>query len=206
MVAGRSIPSWAAGLAIMSSYTSSISYIATPGKAYDTNWHPLVFALCLLPVTWLACRLVVPYYRRSNLISVYEFLGFRLGSWARLYASLSFVLYMVGRTAVILYLAGLLLHTLTVWPIEWIIILLGLITIIYTMVGGMEAVIWTDVLQSVVMVGGGLFCATYLTAHVFSGSDPVISLALEKNKFSLGGLDLSLSSRTVWVHDYLRLH
>ena len=50
MVAGRSIPAWAAGLAIMSTYTSSISYIATPGQAYNTNWHPLIFALAIFPV------------------------------------------------------------------------------------------------------------------------------------------------------------
>ena len=51
MVAGRSIPAWAAGIAVMSAYTSSISYIAVPGKAYDSNWHPLIFALTALPVT-----------------------------------------------------------------------------------------------------------------------------------------------------------
>jgi SSS family solute:Na+ symporter len=53
MVAGRSIPAWAAGLAVMSAYTSSISYIATPGKAFDSNWHPIIFALCIFPVAGL---------------------------------------------------------------------------------------------------------------------------------------------------------
>ena len=48
MVAGRGIPAWAAGLAVMSAYTSSISYIAVPGKAFDSNWHPLIFALLLI--------------------------------------------------------------------------------------------------------------------------------------------------------------
>jgi SSS family solute:Na+ symporter len=78
MVAGRSIPAWAAGLAIMSTYTSSISYIATPGKAYDTNWHPLIFALAIFPVAWLACRYAVPYYRKCG-CCVYEFLEERTG-------------------------------------------------------------------------------------------------------------------------------
>ena len=199
MLAGRTIPAWAAGLAIMSAYTSSISYIATPGKAYDDNWHPLIFGLTLIPVTWLACRFAVRYYRRKGLISVYEFLETRLGGWARFYAALSFVLYMVGRTAVILYLAALLLQTFTPWSIELVILILGLITIIYTLLGGMEAVIWTDVLQSIIMVGGILFCALYLTLHVFTGPDPLIKVALAQGKFSLGGLDLSLTSRTVWV-------
>ena len=199
MVAGRGIPAWAAGLAIMSAYTSSISYIATPGKAYDENWHPLVFALTLIPVTWLACYFAVRYYRRHGLISVYSFLETRLGGWARFYAALSFVLYMVGRTAVILYLAALLLNTFTPWSIEWVILILGLITVIYTLLGGMEAVIWTDVIQSSIMIAGGLFCAAYLTLEVFSGPEPLIGAAMGSGKFSLGGLDLSLTTRTVWV-------
>ena len=73
MVADRSIPAWAAGLAVMSAYTSSISYIATPGKAFDSNWHPIIFSLCIIPVAWLACRFAVPYYRKARLISVYSF-------------------------------------------------------------------------------------------------------------------------------------
>ena len=52
MVADRSIPAWAAGLAVMSAYTSSISYIATPGKAYDSNWHVFIFSICIIPVAW----------------------------------------------------------------------------------------------------------------------------------------------------------
>lgn len=199
MVAGRTLPSWAVGLAIMSAYTSSISYIATPGKAYDSNWHPLIFALTIPFITWLTCRYVVPYYRKMNLVSVYSFLEDRLGSWARVYGSVSFLLYMVGRSAVILYLAAMLMGTFIPLRLEYLILILGTVTIIYTLLGGMEAVVWTDVMQSIIMVGGGLFCAAFLGWHVFSGPDPLISNALAADKFSLGDLSLSLESRTVWV-------
>ncbi len=199
MVAGRSIPAWAAGLAVMSTYTSSISYIATPGKAYETNWHPLIFALALLPATWIAGKYVVSYYRKSKLISVYEFLETRLGGWARFYAALSFLLFMVGRAAVILYLASLLLNTFTPWPIEVVIIILGGITIGYTLLGGMEAVVWTDVLQSVIMIIGLTFCAIYLTADVVADPASSFGALIEGDKFSLGRLDFTLTSRTVWV-------
>ena len=199
MVAGRSIPAWAAGLAVMSAYTSSISYIATPGKAFDSNWHPIIFSLCILPVAWLVCKYVVPYYRKTQLISVYSFLEERLGSWGRVYAALAFVLYMIGRVAVILYLASLLLSTFVPWNIGLVIIVIGLITIIYTLLGGMEAVVWTDVMQSVIMIVGILFCAVSLSYYVFSGSEPLIQAAIDNNKFSFGSWDLSLSSRTIWV-------
>ena len=80
MVADRTIPAWAAGLAVMSAYTSSISYIATPGKAFDSNWHPIIFSLCIFPVAWVVCRYAVGYYRKARLISVYSFLEERIGA------------------------------------------------------------------------------------------------------------------------------
>ncbi|MFC1543247.1 sodium/solute symporter [Candidatus Neomarinimicrobiota bacterium] len=199
MVAGRTIPAWAAGLAVMSTFTSSISYIATPGKAFDTNWHVFIFSLCIVPIAWVVGKYVVPYYRKRRLISVYSFLEERLGIWGRLYAALSFLLYMVGRIAVIFYLAGLLLSTFVPWNIVLIIVVIGLITIVYTLLGGMEAVIWTDVMQSAIMIVGILFCAVSLTLEVFSGPEPLIQTALEGKKFSFGSWDLSLSSRTIWV-------
>jgi len=205
MVADRTIPAWAAGLAVMSAYTSSISYIATPGKAFDSNWHPIIFSLCIFPVAWLVCKYAVPYYRRTKLISVYAFLEERLGAWGRIYAAFAFVLYMIGRVAVILYLASLLLDTFVPWNIAVVIIVIGLITIVYTLLGGMEAVIWTDVMQSVIMIVGILFCAVSLSISVFSGPEHLIQAAIDNNKFSFGSLKFTLASqehlfdRTVWV-------
>ena len=199
MVADRSIPAWAAGLAVMSAYTSSLSYIATPGKAYDANWHVIIFALTILPVAWFVCRYVIPYYRRKQIISVYEFLEERLGVWARAYAAFSFVLYMVGRMAVILYLAALLLTQFVDWPISLVIVVIGVVTVVYTLMGGMEAVIWTDVIQSVVMIGGILVCAAILTRRIFAPPDYLIQSALDADKFSLGSTTMSLHHRTIWV-------
>ena len=199
MVAGRSIPAWAAGLAVMSAYTSSISYIAVPGKAFDSNWHPLIFALTALPVAWFVTKYVVPYYRKKNIISVYGYLEEKIGGWARIYASISFVLFMIGRTAVILYLSSLLLSSFVTIDIRILIVMIGIITIIYTLMGGMEAVIWTDVVQSVIMIGGILFIGFILTKDVFAKPDFLIQNAFDANKFSLGESTLSLKSRTIWV-------
>ena len=180
MVADRSIPAWAAGLAVMSAYTSSLSYIATPGKSFDANWNPMIFALVILPVAWVVTRYVIPYYRKTQTISVYTFLEARLGPWGRIYAAFSFVLYMIGRTAVILYLASLLLSTFVPWNIVWIIVLIGAITVVYTLLGGMEAVIWTDVLQSAVMIIGILFCAIMLGILTYDGDLLIIEPGRKK--------------------------
>ena len=199
MVAGRSIPAWAAGIAVMSAYTSSISYIAVPGKAFDANWHPVIFALSAIPVAWFVAEYVIPYYRRNKIISVYGYLEDKMGVWARVYASFSFVLFMIGRTAVILYLSSLLLSQFVNTDIRWLIVIIGLITVLYTLMGGMEAVIWTDVMQSIIMIGGILIAAYILTKDVFAGPQPLIQHALETNKFSWGSLAFSLKGRTVLV-------
>lgn len=199
MVAGRGIPAWAAGIAVMSAYTSSISYIAVPGKAFDSNWHPLIFALTAIPVTWFVTEYVIPHYRKNKIISVYRYLEDRIGEWARIYASFSFVLFMVGRTAVILYLSSLLLTSFVDIDIQMLILIIGVMTIAYTLMGGMEAVIWTDVLQSIIMIGGLLFSAYLLTTDVFSQPDYLIQNAFDANKFSMGDTSFSLSSRTILV-------
>lgn len=199
MVAGQSIPAWAAGIAVMSTYTSSISYIAVPGKAFDDNWHPLIFALTAIPVTWFVTKYVIPHYRKHKIISVYSYLEERVGGWGRIYAAFSFLLFMVGRVAVILYLSSLLLSSFVNTDISTVIILVGSVTILYTLMGGMEAVIWTDVMQSIIMIGGIFFVGYVLIEEVFTQPDYLIQKAFENNKFSLGDSNLSFSSRTVWV-------
>jgi SSS family solute:Na+ symporter len=199
MLAGQSIPAWAAGIAVMSAYVSSISYIAVPGQAYDTNWHPAIFVLCIPPIVWFVCWYIIPYYRRIKLVSVYGLLENSLGRWARLYSALSFVIYMIGRSAVIIYLTALLVGTFIPVNIVTLIIIIGVITVFYTLVGGMEAVIWTDVMQSLIMIGGLLFCVVLFTKYLFTGSEQPIKLVTEAGKFSLGSLDFSFSTRTIWV-------
>lgn len=199
MVAGRNIPAWAAGIAVMSTYTSSISYIAVPGKAFDDNWHPLIFALTAIPVTWFVTQFVIPHYRKHKIISVYSYLEEKIGGWGRIYAAFSFLLFMVGRVAVILYLSSLLLTSFVNTDIGTAILIIGVVTIIYTLMGGMEAVIWTDVMQSVIMIGGIFFVGYILVTQVFAQPDYLIQSALNGQKFSLGDTNFSFSDRTIWV-------
>jgi len=214
MVAGRTIPAWAAGLAVMGAYTSSISYVAVPGKAFLSNWHPLLFALAVIPVAWVVCRYAVPYYRKMKLISVYSFLEERLGQWGRAYAALVFILLQISRIAVILYLVALVFKLVFFTTPQAdeagdevliaVIVIIGVITIFYTLLGGMQAVIWTDVVQSIIMIGALAYCAIVLSVQVFRGPEPLIVNAWEQSKFSLGSLDFDLRTRglvdrTIWA-------
>jgi len=201
MLAGRRIPGWAAGLSVMCAYTSSLSYIATPGKSFGSNWNPVLFAYAMIPVALFVCSFIIAYYRKIGLISVYEFLERRLGNWGRVFAAISFMLYMIARIAAILYLTALLFdkfaHILdqTTYNVILLILVIGVITIIYTLLGGMEAVIWADVMQAVIMLSGIAICCGILTYKIVQGPEPAIVGAWEVGKFSLGKWKLSLADQ-----------
>jgi len=201
MVAGRRIPGWAAGLSVMCAYTSSLSYIATPGKSFGSNWNPVLFAYSMIPVALFVSAFIIDYYRKIGIISVYEFLEKRLGGWGRVYAAISFMLYMIGRIAAILYLTALLFgqfaHVLddATYNLILMILVIGVITIIYTLLGGMEAVIWADVMQAVIMLSGIAVTCAILTYKIVPGPEPAIAAAWDAGKFSLGKLKLSLADQ-----------
>lgn len=199
MAAGGRIPGWAVGLSIFGTFVSSISFLALPGKAYAANWNPFVFSLAIPLAAWVAVKWFVPFYRRSGEVSAYAHLEARFGPWARTYAALCFLLVQVARMGTILYLLALALAPLTGWSLPALILITSVIVMVYTLVGGMEAVIWTDVMQSVVLIGGAVLCAVLPMLTIPGGPGRVFEIAAEHHKFSLGSWGASLAEPTVWV-------
>jgi SSS family solute:Na+ symporter len=199
MKAGGTIPGWAVGLSIFGTYVSSISFLALPGKAYASNWNALVFSLAIPLAAWAAVKWYVPFYRRSGVISAYEHLEHRFGAWARTYAVTCYLLTQLGRMGTIMYLLALALKPMIGWSIPTLIVLTGVIVIIYTLIGGMEAVIWTDVVQSVVFIVGALACVAILWFGLPQGPGQLFDIAARENKFSLGSFELNFAQATVWV-------
>jgi solute:Na+ symporter, SSS family len=199
MAAGRRIPGWAVGLSIFGTYVSSISFLALPGKAFATNWNAFVFSLSIPVTTWIAVKYFVPFYRRSGEISAYQHLEHRFGPWARTYAVVCYLLTQLARMGTILYLLALALAPLSGWSIPAIILCAGSLVIVYTLVGGMEAVIWTDVVQSVVFIVGALACVAILLFGMPAGPGQLFEIAKEHRKFSLGSFGPELSQMTFWV-------
>ncbi len=199
MSGGRSLPGWAVGLSIFGSYVSSISFLANPGKSFAGDWNAFVFALTLPLAAWVAVRWFVPFFRRTGEISAYHHLESRFGAWARTYAVACYILTQLARLGTILYLLALALVPLTGWDITTIIIVAGVAILVYPLLGGTEAVIWTGVVQAVVLVGGAIACVITLLIGMPEGPMQVFDIALEHNKFSLGGFGSSLAQATFWV-------
>lgn len=199
MAAGRSLPGWAVGLSIFGTYVSSISFLANPGKSYDGNWNPFVFGLSLPIAAWIAVRFFVPFYRREGQISAYNHLEDRFGPWARTYAVVCYLLMQLARMGTIMYLVALALAPLTGWSVPAIIVATGVLVTVYTLLGGIEAVIWTDVVQSLVLTAGAVLCVGLILDGMPDGPGQVFVIASEHGKLSLGSFGASLAEPTFWV-------
>jgi len=198
-LAGNMIPGWAIGLSLMATYLSSISFLANPGKSYISNWSPFVFSLTLPLAIWVASKWFIPLYRNQVKTTAYEYLEQRFALWARLYMSTAYILLQIGRFAVVLYLTALALASLLGIDMKVLILALGLLTITYTLLGGFAAVIWTDVVQAIVLFFGGLLCLFILLTNMPGGWEQLGAVASRENKFSLGSMDFDLVIQGFWV-------
>jgi SSS family solute:Na+ symporter len=199
MAAGRSLPGWAVGLSMFGSYVSSISFLANPGKAYAGNWNAFVLSITTPLAAAIAIRWFLPFYRHSGDISAYEHLERRFGSWARTYAVTCFLLYQMARMGTVIYLLGIAVAPLTGWAVGTTILVTGTLMTIYTLFGGIKAVVWTGVLQSAVLILGTLLCLVTVISKTPGGLQEIVSVANADDKFSLGSFGFSLTEPTFWV-------
>lgn len=196
---GGRLPSWVVGMSFFATFVSSISFLALPGNAYQGNWNAFVFSLSIPIAALLAVKFFVPLYRSLNSISAYHYLETRFGPWARIYASICYILTQLMRTGSILYLLALPLNALFGWSIGWIIVVTGLSIILYSMLGGIQAVIWTDAIQGIVLIGGAVLCLVLIFVQIPGGFETVLEYGVADQKFSLGSFDLSFTESTFWV-------
>ena len=193
------IPGWVVTMSIFATFVSSISFLALPGNAYLTNWNAFIFSLSIPFASILAVKVFVPLYRKANSPSAYSYLETRFGPWARIYASACYLLTQIMRMGTILYLLALPVNVMFGWDIVIIIVVTGLAVMVYSLLGGIQAVVWTDAIQGIIMIFGALFCLVYIMFSMPEGPGQVFEIASANDKFSLGSLSLSLKESTIWV-------
>jgi len=193
------IPTWVISMSIFATFVSSISYIALPGQAFQSNWNPFVFSLSLPFAAYMAAKFFVPLYRSVNSPSAYTYLELRFGPWARIYASGMYLLTQLMRTGTILFLLALTLNIISGWNMTAVILLTGLSVMIYAMLGGIQAVVWTDAIQGIILIAGAVVSTLVIISGMPDGPLQIFSIAEEHNKFSLGSFSLSPGQSTFWV-------
>lgn len=196
-LAGRRIPWWAAGLSIFATQLSAITFVSTPALAYATDWLVLPGKAMILLMAPVVALLYLPFFRRLNITTAYEYFERRFGLSVRLFGSASFIAFQLVRMAVVLFLPALALATVTGIDVYLCIVIMGVLATLYTVVGGMEAVIWTDVLQTVVLVGG-MIVAVLIVAGEVGGFDVIAEVATADGKARIWNPSLSFTELTSW--------
>ncbi|MCG2587806.1 sodium:solute symporter [Rhodohalobacter sulfatireducens] len=193
------LPSWAIGLSIFATFVSSISFLALPGIAFLSNWNAFVFSLSIPVAIFMAIKFFIPLYRKVGSPSAYTFLEERFGPWAKNYVASFWLLTQVMRVAVILYLLALPMYVILDWDMRIIIIITGISVMIYSIFGGIKAVVWTDAIQAIILISGAVITLAVLMFSLPEGPAQYFEVAAAYDKFSLGSFGLSLTESTFWV-------
>lgn len=188
---GGKLPSWAVGMSMFATIISSWAFLALPAKSFQSDLQYLM-AISTLPIAaWIGVRWFVPFFREKIKLSAYEYLERRFGLVARIYGNLAFLIVHFGKMAAVLYLLSLAIAAMTGANIFVLIAVIGVSTVAYTFVGGMEGVVWTDVVQGFLLLLAGVVSAIYILAVAPSGAWPVFETAWSAGKFKLisGGFE-----------------
>ncbi len=196
---GGRIPWWAAGMSIFATMLSAITFMAIPAKAFATDWKYFPMAIAILIMAFPVVKYYLPFFRRLKVTTAYEYLERRFSYTIRFLASALFILFMIARMALVLFLPSLALTTVTGIDIFACILLMGVITIVYCTMGGVEAVVWGDVIQGFVLLGGALFASVFLITGIEGGVGKLMEISLDNQKFAMFDLAFSWKSATLWV-------
>lgn len=195
----KNIPAWAIGMSIFATLISSVTFLAYPAAAYKANWILLVQGL-MVPVILLGfIWFIVPLFRKVIRLSTYEYFERRFGAFARMYSSIAFILTHFSKMGTVLYLVSLATASLTGFPVTTIIVSLSIVIILLTLLGGIEAVIWMDVIQGFLLIGGGLLCIGILLFQSEGGPTYMLGEAFAMKKIDFGPYDFSFAELTFWV-------
>ena len=198
---GGTMPWWAAGVSIFATMLSSLTFMSVPAKAFYTDWTFVWANSGILLVAPLVVAIYLPFFRRLNVTSAYEYLEKRFNLAVRLYGSAAFILFQLGRQAIVLLLPSLALATVSDLDVRLCIILMGALCVAYTVMGGIRAVIWTDVCQTVVLLGGGILALVIVLVNTEGGITGLFETASTAGKLhSINTtLDPSTAANAFWV-------
>lgn len=198
---GMRIPWWAAGCSIFATMLSSLTFTGIPSKAFAQDWVYAVGNFMIPVVTVVAVYVALPFYRRIDATSAYEYLEKRFSRPVRLFGSASFSLFHIFRMAVVMSLTGLALSVATPLTPAQSVLIMGVLSILYCTMGGIEAVIWTDTIQTFVLMGGALVAVGMLVSGADGGVGGFLTTAAEADKFRIANFhwDVTNAQIALWA-------
>lgn len=180
---GGRIPGWAAGVSVFATTLSSITFMSIPAKAFTTDWTFILGQYLVIAILPVVFYFYIPFFRKLKITSAYEYLEARFDVRSRLFASLSFMMFNIGRIAIITYLTVLALRPfIGIDPIV-LVLLISVMCIIYTWMGGIEGVIWTDVIQGLLLSGSAVLIFIVICFKVQGGFGEIFTVTQHADKF-----------------------
>ena len=196
---GGAIPWWAAGISIFATALSAITFLSIPAKAYATDWGMFMFNMMIPLVVPIVIHFYLPLFRKLKVASVYEYLEGRFSRSVRSLASAFFCIFMFARVAIVLFLPSLALNAVTGIDIYLCILLMGIVTILYCTMGGIEAVVWGDVIQGFLLVGGALVSLIWIIGGIDGGFGGFMQAATAEHKFHIFNFKFDWTQPVFWV-------
>lgn len=187
------------GISILGTYLSALTMMGLPGMAYGKHdWTYMVQLPFLVITAVIITGYIVPRYREAGVVSIYAFLEQRIGSPIRTIAALSFIIFAIGRMGLVLYLPALALSAVTGLPLIGCILVMGLVITLYTMIGGIEAVIWTDAIQVLIFIIAAGLTLVFIMSSV--GVENFLAIGIAHNKFRIVVPDVDVRRiTTIWL-------
>ncbi len=199
-VGGRNVPWWAAAISAQATGASAITMMAIPALVYMESLRYVGYILLgIIPVI-INAIFFIPILRRLNLFSVYEYLEKRFGIVVRLCGALAFMTtQIVGRMGVVVMLPAMALSAVTGINVYACIVVAGLVSMIYTTLGGISSVIWSDVIQFAIMLGGAILCIFLVIARVDGGFGTFLDVSSTYNKWQLFEFSFDLTQPVFYL-------
>jgi SSS family solute:Na+ symporter len=182
-VGSRDLPWWLILFSIIATETSSVTFLSIPGFAFERDFTWLQIALGFVIGRFAVAFLLLPEYFKGTLFTSYEVLHRLFGGATRQTASVLFIFTRSLADGLRLFLSALVLQEMTGIPIEWAVAALGVTTIIYTYLGGMRAVLWSDLIQFFLYITGALVALWAILTRLPGGWDQLLAMGSDAGKF-----------------------
>ncbi|PSL07174.1 sodium:solute symporter family transporter [Cecembia rubra] len=197
--AGGRVPWWAAGISVFGTQLSAITFMAIPAKTFSTDWTLFFLLMTIIMISPVIIAWFLPFFRRLNLTTAYEYLELRFNRTVRNIGSLIYVTLQFGRLGIVLLLPSLALSVVTGMSVELCILIMGVLSILYTVLGGIEAVIWTDVVQVLVLLGGALVSLVLMLYSMDMDWATFQKQAWNSGKMKVFDTSFDFSGTAIWV-------
>ena len=196
---GGKLPWWAVSLSIYATMFSSITFLSVPAMVYHTDMRYFSLSFGILLLAPLVVRRYLPFFRKLNLTSAYEYLEVRFNLACRLFASAAFIMFMVARTAIVTYLPAMAISAVAGLDENWAIAVVTVVTIFYCALGGVEAVVWSDFVQAVILIFGTAVMFAFLLLGTDGGIAGFVEKGLAAGKFHTFDFAFDWTQPCFWV-------